>query len=113
MTAVAASDDPVLDGVFHALADATRRSMVVTLADGRERTISELCAPFDMSFAAVSKHVRVLERAGVVARRVHGRQHFCRMRPEALAHADTWLSFYTQFWRSRLDELENLLDEEA
>jgi DNA-binding transcriptional ArsR family regulator len=63
-----------LDGVFHALADPTRRSILRTLASG-EPNISELAAPFSMSFAAASKHVKVLEKAGVVRRKVQGREH--------------------------------------
>jgi DNA-binding transcriptional ArsR family regulator len=100
-----------LDDVFHALADPTRRAMLHSLASG-ERNISELAAPFDISFVAVSKHVRVLEAAGLVRRRVEGRSHVCRIEPAALASAAEWLRFYERFWTERLDALEALLKAE-
>ena len=102
-----------LDTLFHALGDATRRQMLRDLVRG-ERTVSELAKPFDMSLAAASKHIRVLEHAGLIRREVRGRTHFCRLDPGPLASAHEWLSFYERFWTSRLDELERLLrDEDA
>src|ERR1700710_235229 len=101
----------VLDGVFHALADATRRAMLRSLALG-ERNIGALAAPHRMSFAAASKHVRVLEKAGLVRRRVEGRAHICRIEPAMLATADEWLSFYEHFWSIRLERLDGLLQAE-
>lgn len=100
-----------LDNVFHALADPTRRSMLRSLAAG-ERPIGELAAPFRMSFAAASKHVKVLESAGLVRRKVVGRRHLCRIEPSPLAAADRWLRFYERFWNKRLDALEALLKAE-
>jgi len=97
-----------LGTVFHALTDPTRRHMLRSLAT-RERTVSELAEPFSMSLAAASKHVRVLERAGLVRRTVQGRTHFCRLDPQPLAGAAEWLSFYSRFWNERLDVLEELL----
>lgn len=97
-----------LDRVFHALADPTRRSMLRVLADG-EHKIGDLAAPFSMSFAAASKHVKVLEGAGLVRRRVQGRSHLCRIEPAPLAAATEWLRFYERFWAGRLDTLEALL----
>jgi DNA-binding transcriptional ArsR family regulator len=97
-----------LDGVFHALSDPTRRAMLAALARG-ERNIGELAAPFDMSFAAASKHVRVLEAAGLVRRRIDGRAHLCALDARPLAAADDWLRRYEQFWTARLDALEALL----
>lgn len=99
---------PPLDAVFHALGDATRRRMLAELADG-ERTVGELAAPFEMSLAAASKHIRVLEKAGMVRREVRGRTHLCRLDPGPLASAHEWLSFYERFWSGRLDALERLL----
>lgn len=99
---------PALDSVFQALTDATRRAMLRSLAEG-ERNIGELAAPFDMSLAAASKHVKVLERAGLVRRVVKGRTHICRLEPGPLAEADAWLRFYEQFWNRRLDALDALL----
>jgi DNA-binding transcriptional ArsR family regulator len=101
-------NESALDGVFHALSDPTRRAMLAQLAAG-ERNIGELAAPFAMSFAAASKHVKVLEGAGLVQRRVEGRSHICRIEPAPLAAADAWLRFYERFWSARLDVLEDLL----
>src|ERR1700735_649989 len=105
------SRSPMLDGVFHALSDPTRRAMLRHLASG-ERNIGELAAPFNMSFAAASKHVRVLESAGLLRRRVEGRRHVCRMQASPLAAAEKWLRYYERFWTSRLDALEALLQSE-
>src|SRR5271155_4372964 len=91
-----------LDAVFHALADPTRRRMLRSLAGG-ELTIGDLAAPLCMSFAGASKHVKALERAGLVRRTVQGRQHFCRLDADRLAEADQWLRFYERFWTDRLD----------
>ncbi|MGG2476457.1 ArsR/SmtB family transcription factor [Rhizobium sp. BR5] len=102
---------PHLDTVFHALGDATRRTMLRDLSFG-ERTVSQLAAPFDISLAAVSKHIKALENAGLIRREVRGRIHVCRLAPEPLAQAHEWLSFYRQFWGSRLDILEQMLREE-
>ena len=97
-----------LDGVFHALADPTRRAILRSLAAG-ERNIGELASPHRMSFAAVSKHVRVLEAAGLVRRRVQGRAHLCRIEPRPLAAAEEWLSLYEALRRLSLDALDALL----
>jgi DNA-binding transcriptional ArsR family regulator len=93
-----------LDGVFHALADPTRRAMLRRLVGG-ERSIGELALPFAMTFAAASKHVKVLETAGLVRREVQGRRHVCRLETAPMATADAWLEFYRHFWRERLDDL--------
>lgn len=100
-----------LDGVFAALSDPTRRAMLRRLS-ARERTIGELAEPFRMSFAAASKHVRVLERAGLLRRRVEGRSHICRIAPAPLAAAEEWLRYYEKFWRGQLHALEAVLDAE-
>jgi DNA-binding transcriptional ArsR family regulator len=97
-----------LDAVFHALADPTRRGMLRSLADG-ELSIGDLAAPFRMSFAGASKHVKALERAGLVRRTVQGRQHFCALSADRLAEADEWLRYYERFWTDRLDALEREL----
>ena len=70
-------------------------------------TISDMARPFSVSFNAVSKHVMVLERAGLIERQVRGRQHFCRLRPLPLRQANAWLEQYRQFWELRFDALEN------
>lgn len=103
-------DSPHLDLVFRALGDATRRGMLASLALG-EKSIGELAEPFAMSFAGASKHVKVLEEAGMVRREVRGRTHICRLEPRPLASADQWLRHYERFWTGRLDTLEQLLRE--
>ena len=93
-----------LDRVFSALSDRTRRALVHKLAE-RECSVTELAAPFAISLAAVSKHLAVLERAGLVRRRRDGRTHYCSLRPEALTDALDWISIYQQFWVQRFDSL--------
>src|SRR5690349_17953650 len=95
---------PQMNSVFHALGDATRRRMLSDLARG-ERTVSELAEPFAMSLAAASKHIKVLEHAGLIRREVRGRTHLCRLDPGPLASAHEWLSSCDRFWTSQLDEL--------
>jgi DNA-binding transcriptional ArsR family regulator len=97
-----------MNSVFHALGDATRRHMLRDLAGG-ERTVSQLAQPFAISLAAASKHIKVLESAGLLRREVRGRTHLCRLDPGPLASAHEWLSFYERFWSNRLDLLEELL----
>ncbi len=97
-----------LDNVFHALADPTRRAMLRSLARG-DASIGDLAAPYRMSLAAASKHVKVLERAGLLQRSVQGRTHRCRIAPAPLAQAEQWLRFYEGFWNHRLDALEQAL----
>ena len=99
---------PRLDAVFHALADPTRRAMIRHLAL-RERSVGELAEPFAMSLAGASKHVKVLERAGLVSQRAAGRLRYCRLRAARLAEAHRWLAHYERFWNAGLDALEALL----
>ncbi|HKB03917.1 MAG TPA: metalloregulator ArsR/SmtB family transcription factor [Gemmataceae bacterium] len=99
-----------LDRVFHALAHPARRTMLRRLADG-ERNLSELAAPLHMSFPAASKHVRVLERARLVRRRVVGRTHLCRIEGKPLADASGWLEGYRRIWEANFARLDDLLDE--
>ncbi|MES2711201.1 MAG: metalloregulator ArsR/SmtB family transcription factor [Pseudomonadota bacterium] len=101
-------DAPKLDAVFHALGDATRRHMLRDLSEG-ERSVGELAAPFAMSLAAASKHIKALERAGLVRRTIRGRTHLCRLEARPLATAYAWTAFYQRFWSDRLDTLEDLL----
>jgi DNA-binding transcriptional ArsR family regulator len=86
-----------LDAVFHALSDPTRRAMLRRLA-GSEASVGELAKPFAMSLAAASKHVKALERAGLVRRAVRGRTHLCRLESAPLAAANEWLRFYERSW---------------
>jgi DNA-binding transcriptional ArsR family regulator len=93
-----------LDGVFGALSDPTRRAIVARLAEG-ERALSELAEPFDMSLPAVSKHVRVLVAAGLVAQEKRGRTRYCRLERAPLQAAGAWIVSYGDFWRGQLDAL--------
>ena len=101
-----------LDAIFHALGDATRRRMLRELAQGA-RTVGQLAAPFAISLAAASKHIKVLENAGLIRREVRGRTHLCRLAPGPLASAHQWLSFYDRFWTDHLDVLERLLRQDV
>ena len=98
-----------LDRVFHALADPTRRGMLASLALG-EKSIGALAEPFAMSFAGASKHVKVLEEAGLIDRRKVGRTHLCTLRAEPLAEAEKWLRQWEKFWTVRLDRLQALVE---
>ena len=98
-----------LDSIFHALSDPTRRAMITTLAERKTCTVSELAEPFDMSFAAASKHVKVLEKASLLIRKVDGRKHFCTFSADKLDEARNWMDFYKKYWSERLDALEALL----
>lgn len=99
---LAADDD--LDRVFAALANRTRRQMLDRLVIG-PATIGDLAEPFDMSLPGASKHVRVLEGAGLVQREIDGRIHRCRLRGEPLEQADAWISRNKRFWHGQLDSL--------
>ena len=100
-----------LDAVFGALADPTRRAMLRDLAK-QPRTIGELAAPFDISLAGASKHIQVLERAGLIQREIQGRVHLCRLDARPLHAGAEWIRHYERFWTSRLDTLEALLKAE-
>jgi DNA-binding transcriptional ArsR family regulator len=100
-----------LDLVFHALADATRRSIIKRIA-GKSLTVSEIAKPFRMSLAAVSKHLKVLERAGLIHRQKQGTAYHMTLNAEALMSAEEWLAHYRQFWEQRLDALQSLLEKE-
>jgi DNA-binding transcriptional ArsR family regulator len=101
---------PTLDRVFHALAHPARRAMLRQLSDS-ERNLSELSAPLRMSFPAASKHVRVLEKARLVRRRIVGRNHMCRLHPGPLKEASQWVETYRATWERNFAALDNLLEE--
>ena len=109
-SAVGLSDDEV-DRIFRALADATRRDIVRRTLAG-EASVSELAGAYDMSFAAVQKHVAVLEGAGLVTKHPNGRERIVRANPDAIRRAQALLDRYEQIWRSRIDRLDALLDED-
>jgi DNA-binding transcriptional ArsR family regulator len=98
-----------LDITFRALADPTRRGMLATLALG-ERSIGELAEPFAMTFAGASKHVKVLEEAGLLSRRKVGRTHLIRLEAKPLEEAERWLRQWEKFWNVRLDRLQALVE---
>ena len=100
--------NPQLDQVFFALSDPTRRAILARLTEGRT-TIGELAAPFDMSKPAITKHMKVLERAGLITRRIKGREHQCSLSTSGLKTAEDWITFHRRFWESRLDALDTLL----
>jgi len=94
-----------LDRVFAAVADPTRRAILAALAQ-KPATITEIARPFPVSLNAISKHILVLERAGLIIREVAGREHHCRLDPAPLRKASAWLDHYRKFWDIRLDALE-------
>ena len=99
--------DP-LSATFQALADPTRRAILARLALG-ETSVSELAKPFDISLPAVSKHLKVLESAGLIARGREAQWRPCRLEPQALKSVDEWLEEYRRLWEQRLDRLEDYL----
>ena len=102
------SDTLPLDTLFHALGDPTRRAMLHSLAGGA-KSVTDLAAPFDMSLAAASRHIRVLEGAGLIRREIRWRTHLCHLQAGPLAAAADWLAFYRRFWGHSLDTLDTLL----
>ena len=101
---------PDLDAVFAALADPTRRAILSRLAAG-EASVNEIAAPFEMSQPAVSKHLKVLERAGLVERDVDRQRRPARLKAEPMAEAAQWLETFRRFWSSSFDQLDSLLEE--
>ncbi len=101
---------PRLDLIFHALAHPARRAIIRQLSAG-ERNLSELAAPLRMTFPAASKHVRVLEGARLVRRRVSGREHVCRLEASPLKEATLWTEQFRRHWEARFEALDGLLEE--
>ena len=97
-----------LNRVFSAVADPTRRAILQKLA-GRSATVTEIARCFPVSLNAISKHLRVLEGAGLIDRKVVGRQHHCRLNATPLEDAAAWLAHYRAFWQTRLDALESFV----
>lgn len=98
-----------LDAIFAALADPTRRAILSRLAAG-EASVNEIAAPFGISQPAVSKHLKVLERAGLIARDIDKQRRPARLKAEPMAAAVSWLEEFRQFWSSSFDHLDSLLD---
>lgn len=101
-----------LDATFSALAHPTRRDLLRRLAAG-EATVTELAAPYEISLAAVSKHLQILEGAGLLRRRVEGREHRLSLEAGPMRDAAAWLAHYRRFWEESLDALEALVREEG
>jgi DNA-binding transcriptional ArsR family regulator len=99
-----------LDGTFGAMAHPIRRGILAQLATG-EATVAELARPYDVSAPAISKHMRILEEAGLLSRTRQGREHRCRLEPARLKDAQAWIEQQRQFWNDRLDALERYLKE--
>jgi DNA-binding transcriptional ArsR family regulator len=99
-----------LDATFAALADPTRRAILARLASG-EASVTELAAPFEMSQPAISKHLKVLERAGLISRGRDAQRRPCRLEATPLAEATHWLEAYRELWESRFQHLDALLEE--
>ena len=97
-----------LSSIFAALADPTRRAILLRLAEG-EASVTELAAPFEMSLPAVSKHLKVLEKAGLITRGREAQWRPCRLEAEPLREATDWLEIYRQFWDDRFDRLDDYL----
>ncbi len=99
-----------LNAVFSALADPTRRRILELLRTGESR-VTDLAKPFHMSLPAVSKHLKVLESAGLLSRRREGRSHHLRARPEPVREARKWMEAYVRFWEDQFDALDRFLSE--
>jgi len=102
-----------LDATFGALADPTRRAILARLAETPGASVGEIASPFAMSAPAISRHLRVLEDAGLLARRREGRVHHCRFRPGPMRTAADWIAHYEAFWQERLDALRRCLETAA
>jgi DNA-binding transcriptional ArsR family regulator len=111
MVVVSGLSDDEVDRIFRALADATRRDILRRVMTD-EASVSQLAAAYDMSFAAVQKHVAVLEGAGLVTKQPHGRERLVRGDPETIRKAQALLGRYEEIWRARIDLLDALLSED-
>lgn len=100
-----------LDSIFGSLADPTRRDILAQVSRA-ELSVGELVATYDMSFAAISKHLKILEQANLIRKRREGKKQMISLAPGALRSADEYLEQYRQMWRSRVNKLESLLNEE-
>jgi DNA-binding transcriptional ArsR family regulator len=105
-------DEGRLDLIFRALGDQTRRALLARLVE-RPAMVTELAQPFAMSLPAVSRHIRVLERAGLVARAIDGRVHHCSLSATPLKDVEKWLSQYRRFWEGTLDSLARYVEDSA
>ncbi len=98
--------DPHLDKIFSALGDPTRRAILVQLLEGEAR-LTDLEVPHPMSLTAISKHVKVLAKAGLITHEKRGRERFCKLDPKAVHHANSWLHQYQRYWEQKLNRLDS------
>lgn len=103
-------DDRLTD-TFHALASPIRREIVALLTHFEKRTVLEIAAHFEISLNGISKHLKILESAGLMKREISGRTHYCSLQTEPLDQAEAWIGHYRQFWLGRLDALERFLEQ--
>ena len=108
--ATTTAPEDALNATFAALADPTRRAILARLAEG-EAPVTQLAEPFEMSLPAVSKHLKVLERAGLIERSRHAQWRTCRLAPEPLKEVAAWVERYRRFWDESLDRLDEYLNE--
>lgn len=102
-------DDDTLDRTFSALAHPARRAILGRLARGEVASVTDLAEPFDLSLVAVSRHVRVLEDAGLISRKKEGRARWCRYEPAAIGEAKEWIEVHQRYWSAQLDALARYL----
>ncbi len=112
-TPVVTFSSDALDRTFAALAHPTRRSLLARLSRGESPSVTELAEPFDVSVMSISKHLKVLEEAGLVVRRKDGRTHRCSLNPAPMTEAGEWIEIHRQFWTDRLDALARMFDSAA
>lgn len=98
--------DPQLDKIFSALGDPTRRAILVRLLDGEAR-LTDLEVPHPMSLTAISKHVKVLARAGLITHEKRGRERFCKLAPKTVQYANSWLHQYQRYWEQKMNKLDS------
>jgi DNA-binding transcriptional ArsR family regulator len=109
-TATAAMTESELDRAFRALSDPTRRAILARLADG-DAGVLDVAAPFPMSQPAITKHLNVLEEAGLISRHRRARQRLCHLEPVRLKQLSDWVGSYREFWEESFERLDELLDE--
>ena len=98
-----------LDLVFHALADSTRRDLLERLKE-KDSCVTDLASKYEVSLNAISKHLKVLEKANLIERTIQGRSHFCRTKPEELKKIEKWIAPYKKFWEQSLNNLDDYLN---
>ncbi len=106
------SSEQQLDRVFQALSDSTRRNILLQIRE-QDLTVNDIASQFEISLPAVSKHLKVLEQAGLISRQKQGRKRLCHAEPELLAEPLAWLEYYQSFWSERLDNLKELLEHQT